>query len=105
MDFVTHLPPTSAGYDAIFTIVDRFSKLVTFVPMYTTSTAENVAQLFFNHWICLYGMPKKIICDRDSKFSGLFWQSLMKLLKCKVAMSSSYHPQTDGQSERFHRSL
>ena len=96
MDFVTHLPTTPRGYDAIFTIVDRFSKYVTFIPMHTSDTAENVAQLFFNHWICLYGMPKKIISDRDSKFTSAFWQSLMKLLNCKVALSSSYHPQTDG---------
>ena len=92
MDFVTHLPVTKRGYDAIFTIVDRFSKYVTFVPMKSTDDAKHVAELLFNNWVCLFGMPAKIISDRDSKFTSLFWTSLMKLLNCKVALSSSYHP-------------
>lgn len=104
MDLITHLPQSS-GSDAVFTIVDRFSKYVTFVPCSTSSSALDLAQLFYDNIVCKFGMPTKIVSDRDSRFLSNFWQSLMCLLKCKVALSSGYHPQTDGQSERFHRSV
>jgi transposase InsO family protein len=52
-----------------------------------------------------FGMPSKIVSDRDPRFTSNFWKSLLKLLNCKLAMSSAYHPQTDGLSERFHRSI
>ena len=57
MDLITSLPTTATGYDAVFTIVDRFSKLVTFIPTTTTVTAPGLAKLFFQHIICKYGMP------------------------------------------------
>jgi hypothetical protein len=91
MDFVTHLP-LSDGYDSIFTIVDRFSKFVRFIPIQSTYDAPKIAQLLFDNWICIYGMPKVIVSDRDSRFTSRFWQSLMQLLQCKTAMSSAYHP-------------
>ena len=68
MDFVTHLPTSSRGFDCIFTVVDRFSRLVRFVPCMTASSAEDVALLFFEHWVCRHGMPEKIVCDRDTRF-------------------------------------
>lgn len=68
MDFVINLPESSRGYDCIFTIVDRFSRLVRFVPCMTASSADDVARLFFEHWVCRFGMPKKIVCDRDTRF-------------------------------------
>ena len=104
MDLITHLPK-SEGFDAIFTVVDRFSKLVTFMPCQTTSSAVDLAWLFFKSIVCKFGMPSKIVSDRDSRFLSRFWQSLMRMLQCTVALSSGYHPQTDGQSERFHRSI
>ena len=105
MDSITHLPTTARGDDAVFTIVDRFSKLVKFIPCSSTVDAAATAQLLFDQWVCKYGMPSKIISDRDPKFTSMFWTTLMKLLDCKVALSSAYHPQTDGQTERFHRSI
>lgn len=63
-----HLPVSNRGYDSIFTIVDRFSRLVRFIPCHTAISAEDVASLFFEHWVCRHGMPKKIVCDRDVKF-------------------------------------
>ena len=80
MDFVTHLLPTDANHDAIFTIVDRFSKFVRFIPTKTTISAEEAARLLFEEWICKYGMPRRIISDRDSKFLSRFWQGLMKVI-------------------------
>lgn len=68
MDFVVNLPTSIRGYDCIFTIVDRFSRMVRFIPCMTAISAPEVALLFFEHWICRFGMPKKIICDRDVRF-------------------------------------
>ncbi len=92
MDFITHLP-VSAGYDGIFTIVDRFSKYVRFIPYVSGSAdATHIASLFLDHWVCQFGMPKVIVSDRDTRFTSAFWSNLMKLLNCKCAMSSAYHP-------------
>ena len=76
MDFVVNLPTSSRGYDGIFTIVDRFSRYVRFVPMMTNSSAADVAKLFFEHWLCRFGTPSKIISDRDVRFQSAFWKSL-----------------------------
>ena len=92
MDFVTHLPCTTRGFDGIFSIIDRFSKFCLFIPIVGNITALDCANLFFKHWVCNFGMPVKIISDRDPKFTSHFWKSLMKCLDCKVAVSSSYHP-------------
>ena len=105
MDLVTSLPETQRGHDAVFSVVDRFSKLVTFVLCVISSTAVDVAQLFFEHVVCKFGMPKKIVSDRDPRFLSDFWTALMARLETKVGLSSSYHPQIDGQTERFHRSV
>ena len=92
MDFITHLPVTEHGVDAVFTVVDRFSKLVRFIPCTTSLDAEATAKLFFDHWVCKFGMPQKIVSDRDPRFTSMFWTSLMSLLDCKVALSTAYHP-------------
>ncbi len=63
-----HLPTSTRGHDAIFSIVDRFSRMVRFVPCSSTLTAVDAANLFFEHWVCRFGMPSKIISDRDPRF-------------------------------------
>jgi hypothetical protein len=73
MDFVMPLPMTKRGYDGIFTVVDRFSRLVRFVPCKSTCNAADVAQIFFDNWVCKFGMPVKIISDRDPRFTSMFW--------------------------------
>ncbi len=72
MDIVTHLP-LSNGCTAIFSIVDRFSKYVKFLPIQTDADAPEIARLLFDHWICTFGMPCTIISDRDAKFTSKFW--------------------------------
>ena len=72
MDFITHLPE-SISFDSIFTIVDRFSKFVRFIPIKSTYDAPMIAQLLFDHWVCQFGMPKVIVSDRDTKFTSKFW--------------------------------
>lgn len=73
MDFVMPLPMSDRGFDAIFTVVDRFSRLVHFVPCKSTCTAVDVAHMFFESWVCRFGMPTKIISDRDVRFTSGFW--------------------------------
>lgn len=71
-----NLPVSSRGYDAIFSIVDRFSRMVRFIPCHSNLTAQDAAALFFEHWVCCFGAPLKIISDRDPRFQSSFWQSL-----------------------------
>ena len=103
MDFVIHLPITKKGHDAILTVVDRMSKMVHLIPTKTTVTAVQTAQLFYDHVWKLHGVPKDIVSDRDSRFTGHFWTELLRLIGTKQNMSTSFHPQTDGQTERMIR--
>ena len=72
MDLVTHIP-SSCGYDAVFTIVDRFLKYVTFLPYSTNSTAVDIASLFYDNIVCKFGIPVKFFSDWDSRFLSKFW--------------------------------
>ena len=105
MDFITQLPTSSAGNDAIFVCVDRLSKMVHFAATKTNAAAPEIANLFMNTIFRLHGLPKVIISDRDPRFTGNFWSTLFKTLGTNLAMSTAYHPQTDGQTERANRTL
>ena len=72
MDLITHLP-TFEGFNSFFTIVDRFSNYVTSFPCKATCTAPDLAGMFSNHIVCKFGMPQKIVIDRDSRFLSKFW--------------------------------
>lgn len=73
-------------------MVDKFSKLVTLIPTTVEVTAADTARLLFDNIICKYGIPSKIICDRDVRFTSLFWQALFRLLDVKLNLSTAYHP-------------
>ncbi|CAI7799696.1 unnamed protein product [Closterium sp. NIES-54] len=103
LDFITGLPSTSRGHDSILVVIDKFSKLGHFIPTNATATAEATARLFFDRIITIHGIPATLISDRDPKFTSKFWKELMGLLGTKLAMSSAYHPQTDGQTERLNQ--
>jgi hypothetical protein len=105
MDFIVGLPVTLLHHDSITVFVDKLSKQVHFVPSKSTNTAKDFAQLFFNNVFRLHGMPRTIVSDRDSKFTSRFWQELTRLMDTKLAMSTAFHPQTDGQSERANQTL
>ncbi|GJP38139.1 hypothetical protein CLOM_g22577, partial [Closterium sp. NIES-68] len=103
LDFITGLPPTSSGHDAILVVIDKLSKMGHFIPTQTTARTEETAQLFVRYIISQHGIPTTLISDRDPKFTSKFWKELMSLLGTKLAMSSAYHPQTDGQTERLNQ--
>ena len=100
--------PSSLGYNAILTIVERLTKYTRFIPCKLGKDelpATKVAQLFFEHIVRAFGVPQEIVSDRDRHFTSTFWQHLWKLLGMKTLMSTAFHPQTDGQTERMHRTL
>ncbi|GJP58391.1 hypothetical protein CLOP_g23643, partial [Closterium sp. NIES-67] len=103
LDFITGLPPTTSSHDAILVVIDKFFKMGHFIPTHTTARTEETAQLFVRHIISQHGIPTTLISDRDPKFTSKFWKELMSLLGTKLAMSSAYHPQTDGQTERLNQ--
>jgi hypothetical protein len=105
MDWITQLPETELGNDAILVVMDSYSKRAHFIPTKTTASAAQTAYLFFDHIYRLHGMPKKIVSDRDSKITSNFWKTLYGLLGTNLAMSTPYHPQTDGATERLNRTL
>ncbi|KAK8714256.1 hypothetical protein V6N13_149449 [Hibiscus sabdariffa] len=100
MDFVTGLPMTPSKKDSVWVIVDRFTKCAHFLPVHTTYTFDKLAELYIRDIVRLHGVPKSIVSDRDPKFTSRFWESLHTALVSRLNFSTSYHPQSDGQSER-----
>ncbi|GJW69139.1 putative reverse transcriptase domain-containing protein [Tanacetum coccineum] len=105
MDFVTKLPKTSTGQDTIWVIVDRLTKSAHFLPMKETDSMEKLTRQYLKEVVSRHGVPVSIISDRDSKFTSYFWKSLNEALGTQLDMSTAYHPQTDGQSERTIQTL
>lgn len=105
MDLITALPRSRSGYDAVVVFVDKFTKLVHFVPCLTTVTAPQLAQIFMDSIVRLHGLPEALISDRDPRFTAHFWRSFWAHMGTTLLMSTAYHPQTDGQTERANRTL
>jgi len=101
LDFIVQLPKTRIGkYDAILTVVDFFSRRTHFIPCYSNITAIQTAQLLREHVFKHHGYPKYIVSDRGSIFTSAVWTELFRCLKAKQNLSSSFHPQTDGITEK-----
>ena len=104
MDFMSDLPKSN-GLTGIMVIVDKLPKRTHFIPVNCTNDAKDIAEIFYREIFKHHGLPMKIISDRDTRFTGTFWEELMKLLKVKLNLSTAIHPETDGQSERAFRTL
>lgn len=104
MDLLGPLPKTKKGNQYILVITDRFTKLTQIVPL-RTITAEAVAAAFVIHWVFKYGTPKQTLTDNGSQFASKFMQETCQVLGVSNTFTSTYHPQTNGQAERFNRTL
>ena len=105
MDFVSGLPRTPKNCEAIWVVVDRLTKSAHFIPVRMDYSMERLAQLYIEKIVSLHGVPSSIVSDRDPRFTSKFWEGLQKALGTKLRLSSAYHPQTDGQTERTIQSL
>ncbi|WMV49423.1 hypothetical protein MTR67_042808 [Solanum verrucosum] len=105
MDFITGLPRTLKGYDSIWVIVDRLTKSAYFLPVKTTYNGARYAQIYIDEIVRLHGVPISIISDGGSQFTSHFWKAFQGALGTQVELSTAFHPQIDGQSERTIQTL
>ncbi|GJS81208.1 reverse transcriptase domain-containing protein [Tanacetum coccineum] len=105
MDFVTKLPKSSSGHDTIWVVVDRLTKSAHFLPIREDYKTEKLAKIYTNEIVARHGVPVSIISDRDGRFTSHLWQAFQEALGTRLDMSTAYHPQTDGQSERTIQTL
>ena len=105
LDLITQLPRSRSGHDAIVVFVDKLTKMVHYVATTTNVTAPQLATLFIREVVRLHGVPEAILSDRDTRFTAHFWRAFWTQLGTTLTMSTAYHPQTDGQTERANRTL
>jgi hypothetical protein len=105
MDFIMGLSRTQSGYDFIWVTVDRLTKVAHFIPVKTTYSGPQLAELYMSRIVYLHGVLKKIVSDRGTQFTSKFWERLHETLDSQLRFSSAYHPQTDGQIERENQIL
>ncbi|GJV64218.1 putative reverse transcriptase domain-containing protein [Tanacetum coccineum] len=105
MDFITKLPRTRSRHDTIWVMVDKMTKSAHFIPIHEDYKMDRLARLDLNKIVARHGVPISIISDRDSRFTSWFWQSMQEALRTRLDMSTTYHPQTDGESERTIQTL
>ena len=105
MDFVVGLLRSPRGRDTIWVVVDRLSKVAHFIPIRSTNSAGDLAPIYMREVVRLHGVPRTIVLDRDAKFVSKLWGSLQEALGTTLRMSTAFHPQMDGQSERTIQTL
>jgi hypothetical protein len=105
VDLITALPRSRSGHDAIVVFVCKLTKMVHFAATTTNVTAPQLATLFMQNVLRLHGLPESILSDRDPRFVAHFWRAFWSQLGTTLTMSTAYHPQTDGQTERSNRTL
>ena len=103
-DYIVDLP-VSHGYDALLVFIDRLTKMAHLIPCNKTTDAPQFARMFLDHVIRLHGLPDSLVSDRGAIFTSHFWKSLAKLLNINGRLSTSFHPQTDGQTERMNQTV
>ena len=100
MDFVTHLPQTPRRHDAVWVIVHWLTKSAHFLAVRMTFILEEFCRLYIRDIVRLHGVPVSIPSNRDPRFTTHFWKSFQKAMGTQLTISTTFHPQTDGQSER-----
>jgi hypothetical protein len=105
MDYIVSFPLTARKKDSIWVIVDRLTKTAHFMAVHTTYSVQQYADLYMDQIVSLHGIPKTIISDIGTQFVSRFWEQLHECLGTKLTRSSSYHPHTDGQTERINQIL
>ena len=103
IDFITKLPRSTRQHDSIMVVVDKLTKSTHFVPVKSTHKAANIVDIYMREIARLHGIPKAIVLDRDSKFTSNFRKGLFKEFGTSLNLSTAYHPQTDGQTERVNQ--
>ncbi|KAJ0481094.1 putative nucleotidyltransferase, Ribonuclease H [Helianthus annuus] len=105
MDFITKLPRTPRGHDTIWAIVDRLTKSAHFLPIREKDNTSKLTEIYMREIVTRHGVPLSIISDRDGRFVSRIWQSFQEAFGSKLNLSTAFHPQTDGQSERMIQTL
>ena len=105
MGFVSGLPCTYCGYDAIWVIVDRLTKTAHFLPIKKTYSTNRLARLYVNRIVCLHRVPVSIVSNKGATFTSVFWKELHKAMGIRLDFSTTFDPQTDGQSKRTIQTL
>jgi hypothetical protein len=105
MDFIVGLPRTANGFDSIWVIIDRLTKITHFLPVKVKYIVATYAKLYIARILSLHGVPKTIVSDHGPQFVSKFWEELHKSLGTKLLHSSAYHPQTSGRTERVNQIL
>ncbi|MGI0135350.1 MAG: reverse transcriptase domain-containing protein [Candidatus Micrarchaeaceae archaeon] len=105
IDFQMPLPKTRNGHNGLMVMVDKFSKMIHITPFNVKWKAEDAARIFYEQVIRYHGVPQSIVSDRDTRFTSNFWQALWKKLGTKLDMTTSYHPQANGQTENANRTI
>ena len=105
MDFITHLLRTRSGFDSLLVMVDYLTKMMVLRPTHSTAMAVDTARIVMDAVVRVHGVPRVIVSDRDTRFTSSFWKEICRSMGTSLAMSSGYHPQTDGETERANRSI
>ena len=100
MDFLTHLPQMPRRHDAVWVIVDQLTKSAHFLAVRMTFTLKEFCRLYIREIVRLHGVPVSIMSNRDPKFTMHFWKNFQKAMGTRLTMSTTFHPQLDGQSEK-----
>src|SRR5205814_8047210 len=104
MDFIGPLPK-SRGFDTLFVVTDRLTGYTKIEATLQTATAKDIAELFHHTWYRQFGLPRTIVSDRDKLFLSKFWKEMHRLLNVKIKLSTAYHPETDGATERANKMI
>lgn len=105
MDFIGPLLSSSTGENFLWVIIDRFTAMVHLIPIRTSTDAAELAHLYLREVVRLHGVAKSIVSDRDPRFTSKFWSEVNRILGTRLLMSTAFHPQTDGATERANRTI